>query len=308
MRTDIDSETDPGKWRQRWLTGRRAGLIALVTLFLVAAVIAYAVWTEGGDEGGRVADGKAAGTAGTQPSTTRTAADVVPVTGPGPAPELLQEPEPQAAGSLSGRVICIDPGHASTTDSGTEPIGPGATEMKVKDPGGTSGAVTGVREPVVTLAISLQLKQLLEAEGATVVMTRSGPDFTGGNRERAQVANQAGADLFIRVHADGSSDPSRSGVSTLYPASIPGWTDDIHGASLAAAAAVQSSLVAGLGASDLGTVARSDITGFNWADVPAILVEVGFMSNPREDQLLNDPAYQQRVAAALLDGIRSCCS
>jgi N-acetylmuramoyl-L-alanine amidase len=229
------------------------------------------------------------------------------MSGPGPAPRVEQPPSPAAvpAGGLSGRVICIDPGHAATTDSGTEPIGPGSSQTKVKDPGGTSGIVTGVREPVVTLAISLYMKQLLEAEGATVVMTRSGADFSGGNRERAQIANQAGADLFIRVHADGSSDPARKGVSTLYPASISGWTDDIYVASMTAAAAIQPALASKLGAPDLGTVERSDISGFNWADVPAILVEVGFMSNPEEDRLLNEPVYQQQIAAALLSGIEA---
>jgi N-acetylmuramoyl-L-alanine amidase len=176
--------------------------------------------------------------------------------------------------------------------------------MKVKDPGGTSGVVTGTREPVVTLAIALYLKEMLEAEGATVVMTREGESFNGGNRERAQIANQAGADLFIRIHCDGSSDPSRRGISTLYPAAIPGWTDDIHGRSMQAAVALQSSMASGLGAPDLGTVARDDITGFNWADVPAILVETGFMSNAEDDLLLNQPSYQQKVAAALLAGIR----
>lgn len=302
--TELGSGHRPGQ--------RRSGkvlpvsiLFSLIFIFLVAASCSP------GDEQTEargVDAGIGSTTAVGNGDPLETVPDITPVSGPR---SVLLPPAPQAqaapatAGGLAGRIVCIDPGHAATTDPGTEPIGPGAAEMKVKDPGGTSGVVTGVREPVVTLAIAAQLRQLLEAEGATVVMTREGPDFTGGNRERAQVANNSGADLFIRIHADGSSDPSRSGVSTLYPATIPGWTDDIHDASRAAADALQSAMVAGLGAPDLGTTARSDISGFNWADVPAILVEVGFMSNPREDRLLNDPAYQQQIAASLLAGIRA---
>lgn len=210
---------------------------------------------------------------------------------------------PAAAGSLAGKTIVIDPGHASNTDSGMEPAGPGSSETKVKDPGGTSGVATGVREPVVTLAISRNLKTLLEAKGARVIMTRESDVFNGGNRERAQIANQAGAQLFIRIHCDGSTNSSTSGASTLYPALIPGWTDDIYNPSYRAAAAVQSALVNDLGIPDHGTVERSDMTGFNWADVPAILPEVGFMSNPDEDVRLNSADYQLKVAQALARGI-----
>lgn len=290
---------------------RRASFVSTRRLWLPAAFLGasaillsmYFAWGCGGSQG----TGKSA--PDSQDTVVSDAiappADLKQAETAGPGPVLPTETpaSPPPGGSLDGAVICIDPGHASTIDAATEPIGPGSAEMKVKDPGGTSGSVTGVREPVVTLAISQYLKQQLEAQGAIVFMTRSGPDYSGGNRERAQVANQAGADLFIRVHADGSSDSSQRGVSTLHPAAIAGWTDDIYEQSRAAAGSVQAAMVAGLGAPDLGTVERSDITGFNWADVPAILVEVGFMSNPDEDLLLNDTVYQQQVAAALASGI-----
>lgn len=210
-----------------------------------------------------------------------------------------------AAGSLAGRVITIDPGHASNPDSSTEANGLGSGEMKVKDPGGTSGTVSGTPEYVITMAISRYLKQMLEAEGAKVVMTRESDTFYGGNIERAQVANQSGSQLFVRIHCDGSENQTTSGASTLYPANIVGWTDDIYEPSRRAAAAIQQALVAETGAADKGTVERGDMTGFNWADVPAVLVEAGFLTNPGEDQLLNSADYQQRVARGLLAGIKS---
>ncbi len=225
------------------------------------------------------------------------------VTNPGRAADAASVQQPSAAGSLTGKVICIDPVHAADADLGSEPTGPGSPDTKVKDPGGSSGTVSGAPEHVITLAISMQLRQQLEARGATVVMTREGESFSGGNRERAQVANQARADLFIRIHCDGSTNPSYRGVSTLYPALISGWTDDILPASRDAAAAVQASMVAATGAPDNGTVARSDITGFNWADVPAILVETGFLTNPEEDALLNSAGYQAQVATGIARGV-----
>ncbi len=196
---------------------------------------------------------------------------------------------------LAAGLICLDPGHGTAPDVGrqTEPIGPGAREEKVKDGGGAPG------EAPVALAIARRTKQELEARGLRVVMTRRGDGYRGGNRERAAFCNARGAALMIRIHADGSSDPSRRGVSTLVPARRRGWTDDIYADSRRAGELVQRELVRSTGATDLGIVERSDLTGFNWADVPAVLVETGFMTNQRERELLRSPAYQRRVARGL---------
>ncbi|MDO8736306.1 MAG: N-acetylmuramoyl-L-alanine amidase [Thermoleophilia bacterium] len=208
-----------------------------------------------------------------------------------------------ATGRLAGRIICIDPGHASNTNSGTEPIGPGSTETKTTEPGGTSGVASGIPEHIVTLAIGLELRKQLESEGARVIMVREGQTFDGLARDRPLIASKSGASLFVRIHCDGSTNSAANGASTLYPASIPGWTDDIAIESRRAADSIQAALVSGLGVPDLGTVERSDMLGFNWSDVPAVLAEVGFMSNEAEDLRLVTPAYQRKVATSLSAGI-----
>jgi N-acetylmuramoyl-L-alanine amidase len=192
-------------------------------------------------------------------------------------------------------LICLDPGHgtAPTVGRQVEPIGPGSTQLKVKDPGGAAG------EAPVALAIARRTRALLLARGYRVALTRNAPGYRGGNRDRARFCNASGAALMIRIHADGSSDPGVHGVSTLVPALRRGWTNDIYTASRSAGGIVQRELVAATGARDLGVVERSDLTGFNWADVPSVLVEAGFMSNPRESVLLRSREYQQRVAGAL---------
>lgn len=192
-------------------------------------------------------------------------------------------------------LICLDPGHGTAPEVGRqlEPIGPGSAQTKVKDPGGAAG------EAPVALAIARRTRALLLARGYRVAMTRDGTGYRGGNRERARFCSERGATLMLRIHADGSTDPGVSGVSTLVPARRRGWTDDIYGASARAGRLVQRELVAATGARDLGVVERGDLTGFNWADVPAVLAETGFMSNPREAGLLRSAAYQRKVAAAL---------
>ena len=196
-------------------------------------------------------------------------------------------------------LICIDPGHASTPNLSTERIGPGSSTYKIKDGGGAPG------ERIVVLQIGFKLRSLLLARGYRVAMTRTGPTFTygnGGNIARAQFCNVRHAALMLRLHADGSTDRSRHGISTLYPAWHRGWTDDIFYPSRRAARLVQAAVVRSTGALNLGLSRRADLTGFNWANVPAVLVEEGFMSNPTEAQRLYSSSYQWRVARGLAAG------
>jgi N-acetylmuramoyl-L-alanine amidase len=195
-------------------------------------------------------------------------------------------------------LICIDPGHGTIPAIGrqTEPIGPGSSQSKIKDGGGTAG------EAPVALAIALKTRALLKGDGYRVAMTRTGRTYAGGNIERARFCNVRHAALMIRIHADGSTDRSLHGVKTLVPAWHRGWTDDIYASSVRAARKVQSAVVRQTRALDLGLVQRSDLTGFNWANVPAALVECGFMTNPAEARLLRSNAYQLKIARGLAAG------
>jgi N-acetylmuramoyl-L-alanine amidase len=200
--------------------------------------------------------------------------------------------------ALAAALICIDPGHGTAAGVGAqrEPIGPGSRVLKEKDGGGAAG------EAGVVLAIARRTRALLISRGYRVAMTHNGRTRLG-NVGRAQFCNRSGAALMLRIHADGSTDPSRRGVSTLFPSLRSGWTDDVYASSRRAARAVQRELVRATGARDLGLVPRSDLTGFNWADVPVILVETGFLSNPAERRLLRSSAYQQSIARALVAGV-----
>jgi N-acetylmuramoyl-L-alanine amidase len=217
--------------------------------------------------------------------------------------QTAARPAPAAAACTR---IVIDPGHNSRANPATEPIGPGSPTRKIKDGGGTSGVVTHIPESVVNLQVSLRLRKLLVADGYCVTMTRTRQTgLSMGNVERARIANRAHAALFVRVHADGNTSHAKNGTSVLYPALHRGWTDDVLPASHVAAAKIQRELVRSLGSRDLGIVARTDITGFNWSNVPVVLPELGFLTNPREDRLLTSAAYQARAARGLERGIRA---
>lgn len=210
----------------------------------------------------------------------------------------------QAAARAADRpVVVVDPGHDARANPATEPIGPGSPQRKPKDGGGTTGTVTGIREPALALDVSLRLRGLLERAGVRVVLTRTTTRGVSlGNVARARIANRNRAALFLRVHADGHPDTAVRGSHTLVPALRTGWTDDVYAASRRAGTLVQRELVRATGFPDRGLTERSDFTGFNWADVPVILVELGFMTNPTEDRLLARPATRQRAAVALCRG------
>ena len=200
-------------------------------------------------------------------------------------------------------VVVLDPGHDLHANLATEPIGPGSSTRKILDGGGTSGVVTGIREADLNLAVALRVRTLLRRAGVRVVMTRTTTSHTSmGNIARAAIANRVHAALFLRIHADGSTDPRADGTHTLYPARQKGWTDDIYARSRRAARIIQAELVGALGFPDRGLQEHTDFTGFNWSGVPVILVEMGFMTNPTEDKLLATAAYRQRAAVGLCRG------
>ena len=198
-------------------------------------------------------------------------------------------------------LICLDPGHGTIPAVGrqTEPIGPGSPVRKIKDGGGAPG------EAPVALAIALKTRVLLQRDGYRVAMTRTAAGYAGGNIARARFCNVRHAALMVRIHADGAASTSLHGVKTLFPALHRGWTDDIYARSLRAARKVQAAVVRQTGALDLGLVPRSDLTGFNWANVPAILIETGFMTNPTEGRLLRTSAYQLRIARGIAAGTQA---
>lgn len=196
-------------------------------------------------------------------------------------------------------LICLDPGHGTLPSVGvqTEPIGPGSRVTKIKDPGGAPG------EAQVALQIAFRTRTLLLDNGYRVAMTRTRDGYPGGNIARAQFCNARHATLMVRIHADGSASASSHGISTLYPAYRRGWTDDVFARSKRAARETQLALIRATGARDLGIIPRADLTGFNWANVPAILVETGFLTNARERVLLQSVAYQRKIARGLAAGL-----
>lgn len=199
-------------------------------------------------------------------------------------------------------VVVIDAGHQGKADLRTEPIGPGSSTRKPRVEGGASGVATHRPESLDNLQIALKLRDQLVKRGVKVIMVRTTQNVDISNAKRAQIANAAHADLFIRLHCDSSTNSSVRGVLTLVPAKTR-WTGKITTASARAGKDVQKALVSATHDRNRGITKRSDLTGFNWSKVPTVLVEMGVMSNPAEDRKLATPAYQKTLAAGMANGI-----
>ncbi|MCR5432105.1 MAG: N-acetylmuramoyl-L-alanine amidase [Lachnospiraceae bacterium] len=203
----------------------------------------------------------------------------------------------------NGFIVCIDPGHQTKGNSEKEPLGPGSSEMKAKVSSGTSGNTSGYPEYKLNLTVSLKLRDELVARGYTVIMTRDINDVNISNSERAKIAADAGAQAFIRVHANSSTDTSVNGVETICMTNENKYNAELYGASRKLSDAVLDHVVASTGAKKRYVWETDTMTGINWAEGPVTILEMGYMSNKDEEEKLLDDDYQNKIVLGVADGI-----
>lgn len=202
-------------------------------------------------------------------------------------------------------VIAIDAGHQAQGNFEKEPIGPGASETKNKVAGGTRGVVTGMPEYELTLQVSLKLRDILSGMGYQVVMVRESNDVDISNAERAGIANQAKADVFVRIHADAAEVSAANGITVLCQTSDNPYNGGVYAYSRSLSECILDAMTEETGARRRGITETDSMSGINWAQVPVAIVEMGFMTNPEEDELMGTEEYQNKLAVGMAKGIEN---
>lgn len=207
--------------------------------------------------------------------------------------------------SSNGYIIGIDPGHQSENVdmSATEPDGPGSTVMKAMSSTGTQGSYTGVPEYQLNLEVSLKLKKVLEERGYQVVLTRTDNETAISNSQRAQLVAQQGADIYVRIHANGDDTHTASGALTMSPSAENPYVSHLYEDSNRLSQCILDAYCAATGFANLGVQYYDNMTGINWSSVPVTIVEMGFMTYENDDRQMNDPEFQNIMASGIADGI-----
>lgn len=203
-----------------------------------------------------------------------------------------------------GPLIAIDAGHQAHGNNEMEPNGPNSTTMKKKVSTGTSGRATGINESLLDLIVSIQLKDALLARGYNVLMIRESQDVDISNMQRAVRASASGAAVMIRVHANGSSDPNKTGAETLSPSKRnPYLPADLITASERLSRCVIDAFCASTGSKNNNIYYTDTMTGINFATLPTTTIEMGYMTNLEEDALMATPEFQVKAVVGIMNGL-----
>lgn len=217
-------------------------------------------------------------------------------------PDPTTAPEP-TEGVETKHKIALDPGQQKDANNDKEPVGPGATATAVKMTYGATSATTKMREHEWSLKLTLKIQKELEARGYEVVLTRDSADVDISNAERAEFANESGAEIYVSIQADAAENTSAHGIYSQIPSAKNAFVGSMYESCKTLAKGIQDALIKETGAKDRGLQENDNVAAINWSEIPVAVLQLGFMSNKEEDTKLQSDDYQDKLVKAICDGI-----
>lgn len=206
---------------------------------------------------------------------------------------------------FNGHIVAIDAGHQAKANAEKEPIGPSSETMKAKMPAGAVGTVLGVKEYELTLTVAEKLKEELENKGYQVVMIRESHDVNLSNSERARLANESGAEIFIRLHANSMENTGVYGALAMCMTAQNPYNAPLHDNSYRLAKTIIDQVCALTGTKNRGVQEVDNNGEINWSEIPVAVVEMGFLSNPDEERWLSEGDYQDKIVSGIAAAVDS---
>lgn len=215
------------------------------------------------------------------------------------ATEYLTSEEPK----LRGRLVAIDAGHQEQENKELEPIGPGAKKEKAKATTGTVGISTGLKEYELNLQVAMRLKEELYDRGYEVFMVRESNDVNMSSKERTKMVEESGAEILIRLHANGSDIENTSGALTICNTKKNPYVGNKYTENHLLSETILEHFLAATGANNKGIWETDTMSGINWSSIPVTILEMGYMSNEEEDKKMATKEYQEKMAEGIANGV-----
>lgn len=200
------------------------------------------------------------------------------------------------------KTVFIAAGHQERGISSKERLAPGSSATKAKLTSGTSGVSTHIPEYKTNLAIAKAAKKELVKRGYKVIMLRTTNKCPLSNQQRTKKANNSGADIHICIHCNAAGSGA-TGPLVCVPASSKYVGKKIYSKSCKLGKNILSSVAKTTGKKSHGTIRSNYYTTINWAKIPTMILECGFMTNPTEDRQLNSASYQKKLAKGIANGV-----
>lgn len=214
-----------------------------------------------------------------------------------------QLPKEVSTVPFNGHVVAIDAGHQAKANAEKEPIGPGSSTKKAKMPEGAVGAATGIKEFELTLTVAKKLETELKERGYEVVMIRTGHDVNLSNAERSVIANESGADVFVRLHANSMENSSIYGALAMCMTEYNPYNSELHQESYDLSKKIINNICKLTGTKNRGVQKVDNSSAINWCTIPVSVIEMGFLTNPDEDRWLQSEEYQGKIVEGIAEAL-----